>query len=69
MQAIETQTTQLLTTVTGLQAVGRMISRKNLKTLRDAHQILGDLIQAAEKLESSRIYFEGETILFRGGDE
>ncbi len=66
---IETQTNQVLEKVAGLQAVGRMISRKNLKTLVDAHQILGDLIQAAQQMESSRIFFDGERLSFRGGDE
>ena len=68
MEAIETQTTQLLEKVTSLQAVGRMISRKNLKTLLDAHAILGDLIDAAQKMESSRIVFAGESIRFEAGE-
>ena len=65
---IETKTTELLATVTGLQAVGRMISRKNLKTLQDAHRILGDLIQAADRMESSRIVFVGQEIRFEAGE-
>jgi len=69
MEAIETKTKELLTQVTSLQGVGRMISRKNLKTLCDAHIILGDLIKAAQSMESSRVIFDGEQILFTGGDE
>lgn len=55
---------ELLQKVTDLQAVGRMISQKNLKTLCDAHQILGDLIQAAQSMESARVVFDGEFFHF-----
>jgi len=66
---IANKTNQLLTSVNELQGVGKMISRRNLQTLCDAHQILGDLIKAAQQLESSRILFDGERFLFTGADE
>ena len=68
MVDIDNKTKELLATVTDFQAVGRMISRHNLKTLCDAHSILGDLIKAAQQLESSKILFDGERFLFTGGD-
>ena len=64
---IDLEAETLLVTATSLQAVGRMISSRNLKTLLDAHQILGDLIQAAQQMESARVVFEGDMVLFPGG--
>lgn len=64
IDSIEAQTCSLLETVNSLQAVGRMISRKNLKTLCDAHAILGDLIQAANQFDSAKIIFDGNGIRF-----
>jgi hypothetical protein len=64
---------------TGLEAVGKMISRKNMQTLCDAHKILGDLITAAQEMDmmrkmpdqmdSARVCFDGERLFFRGNDE
>jgi DNA-binding XRE family transcriptional regulator len=68
IDAVEAQSGLLLATVNGLQAVGRMISKKNLKTLMDAHSILGDLIQAAQNMESARVIFEGNSIRFEAGE-
>ena len=65
---IDNKTQEVLANVTHLEGVGRMISKRNLKTLCDAHVILGDLIKAAQQLESSKILFDGERFLFTGGD-
>lgn len=69
MNSPEISAENLLETVNELQAVGRMISRKNLQTLRDAHRILGDLIVSADQMESARVVFEGESLKFNQDKE